>query len=253
MHIKESTDVDAPVSGIDVPRHLFLLSAVLALFVPFSARLVGVPAYGWEWFTDYASDVNSLLFLSALNMAPALALFVAGRMSRHSPLGYWFAVAAFVGFAVWTHGAVDVRSSSTAGIALLFIPIYAAVVGVLGWGMGTFVHVMVRNERVRDWMAPVALAFAVAAGIAGSIVESHFVEQRHGRYSGIHSAGSVGGEGRGKSLGGEGRRRSTSETAAESSKWTKPPVLSPHTPLASPTSNFRLLPYTRRSAVSWTL
>ena len=253
MHIKESTDVDAPVSGIEVPRHLFLVSVILALFVPFAARLVGVPARGCEWFTDYASGVKSLLFLSAFNMAPALALFVAGRTSRHSPLGYWFAVAAFVGFAVWTHGAVDVRSSSTAGLALLFIPIYAAVVAVLGWGVGTFVQVMVRNERVRDWLAPAALAFAVVAGIAGSITESHFVEQRQGRYSGIHFAGSVGGEGCGKCLSGQGRRRSTPETAAESSKWTKPPALSPHISLASPTSNFRLLPYTRRSAVSWTL
>ena len=79
MHINEDTDLDAPVSGIDLPRHVFLVSIVLALFVPFSARIVGVPAHGWGWFTDYASGVKSLLFLSAFNVVPALALFVADR------------------------------------------------------------------------------------------------------------------------------------------------------------------------------
>jgi hypothetical protein len=176
MHINEDTDLDAPVSGIDLPRHVFLVSIVLALFVPFSARIVGVPAHGWGWFTDYASGVKSLLFLSAFNVVPALALFVAGKMSKHAPLGYWFAVAAFVAFALWTHGAVNLRSSSTAAVALLFIPVYAAVVSVVGWGVGMFVHMIVRNERVHDRLAPIALALGVAAGIGGAIAESLFVQ-----------------------------------------------------------------------------
>jgi hypothetical protein len=39
-----------------------------------------------------------------------------------------------------------------------------------------FVHVIVRSERVRDWLAPIALALGVAAGIGGGIAESLFVQ-----------------------------------------------------------------------------
>lgn len=167
---------------IGLPRHLFLLSAAIGLLVPFAARLPGVPARGWEWFTDYLPGVGGILFLSAFNLIPAAALLGLGKASRRAPLAFWFALAGGLAFLLWAHGTVNLRASSTAAIALLFIPIYGAGAIVAGWAVGWVAHAVSKDDRGRVWLAGSAIAGAVAAGVAISVNDSISVAQREARF-----------------------------------------------------------------------
>lgn len=167
---------------ISLPRHLFLVSAAIGLLVPFVARLPSVPLRGWDWFTDYLPGIGGILFFSAFNLIPSAALFGLGKASKRAPLAYWFAVAGLVAFLLWAHGTVNLRSSSTAAIALLFVPIYAIGAVAAGWGIGWLAHAIAKDDRGRVWMAGLAIAAAVATGVGISVNESTSTVQREARF-----------------------------------------------------------------------
>lgn len=167
---------------ISLPRNLFLISAAIGLLVPFVARLPSVPARGWEWFTDYLPGVGGILFFSAFNLIPAAALLGLGKASKRAPLAFWFALAGALAFLLWAHGTVNLRSSSTAAIALLFIPIYGVGAIVAGWAVGWVAHAISKDDRGRVWMAGLAIAVAIAAGVATSVNDSISVAQREAKF-----------------------------------------------------------------------
>ena len=106
-----------PISRL--PKHIFLFSIIVVWLVPFLSRLPSVPLRGWAWFTDYLPNVGGLLFISAFNLIPGIVLYGTGKGSKRAPLAFWFAASAGVGFLLWAHGTLNLRSSSTAAIALL--------------------------------------------------------------------------------------------------------------------------------------
>jgi hypothetical protein len=167
---------------VSLPRHLFAVSAAIGLFVPFLARLPGVPLRGWDWFTDYFPGLNGTLFFCAFNLVPAAALFGLGKASRRAPLAFWFALATLVAFLLWTHGSFNLRSSSTAAIGLMFIPIYAVAAVVGGWVLGWPVHAIAKNEHARAWIAGIAIIVAIAGGVATSVHESASIAGREARF-----------------------------------------------------------------------
>lgn len=170
---------------INLPRHLFLLSAAIGLLVPFVARLPGVPARGWEWFTDYLPGISGILFFSAFNLIPAAVLLGLGKASKRAPLAFWFALAGALAFLLWAHGTVNLRSSSTAAIALLFIPIYGVGAIVAGWAVGWAAHAVSKDDRGRVWMASLAIAVAIATGVATSVNDSISVAHREAKFPAV--------------------------------------------------------------------
>ncbi len=167
---------------VGLPRHLFLFSAVGGLLIPFLARFLSVSVRGWDWFTDYLPGVGGVVFFSAFNLIPSGALYGLGKGSKRAPVAFWFALAAGVGFLLWAHGTVNLRSSSTAAIALLFIPIYAAGAVVAGWAVGLLAHAVVRAERGRAWLARIVGTAAVVFGAGTAINESSSVAEREARF-----------------------------------------------------------------------
>jgi hypothetical protein len=167
---------------VSLPRHLFIISAAIGLFVPFLARLPSVPLRGWDWLTDYLPGLGGILFFSAFNLIPAAALFGLGKASKRATLAYWFAFAALVAFLLWAHGTMNLRSSSTAAIGLLFIPIYAVGAVVVGWGLGWLAHAIAKDDRARVWMAGTAITLAIVGGIATSVDESTSIAEREARF-----------------------------------------------------------------------
>lgn len=165
-----------------LPRHLFLISAAIALIVPFLARLPNVPLRGWDWFTDYLHGLDGILFFSGINLIPAFALYGLGKLSSRALLPYWLALAALIAFLLWAHGTMNLSGSSTAVLGLLFIPIYAAGAAVVGWILGCFTHAIVRDERGRVWMAGIAITIAIAGGITASVYESASIVTREARF-----------------------------------------------------------------------
>lgn len=168
--------------SLKLPSRLFLFSLTVGLLTPFIARLPSVPVRGWEWFIDYFPGAMGLLFFSAFNLIPSSAWYAIGKGSKKAPLAFWFSVAGGVSFLLWAHGSVNLRSSSTAAIALLFIPIYAVGAILAGLVLGLIFHAIVKVERTRvmtAWSVCV-LATVIGAGIA--FQESHSIVAKESRF-----------------------------------------------------------------------
>lgn len=175
--------MDAPSTRrFGLPRHPFLACASVGLLIPFIARLPLVPVRGWEWFTDYLPGWGGLLFFSAFNLIPAAGLFIAGKLSKRAPLAFWFALAAMIGFLLWAHGGMNLRSSSTAAIGLIFIPIYAVAAVAGGWVIGRVAHVLAKDDTGRTWMAGIATVAAVSAAIAVNVNQSTSIAKREAQF-----------------------------------------------------------------------
>lgn len=168
---------------INLPRHLLWISVVVGLVTPYVARLPAVPFRGWEWLTAYLSGgVIGFLFSSAFNLIPAAVLFGLGKASKRAPLAFFFALAGLLAFLLWAHGTLNLRSSSTAAIALVFIPIYGIGAVVAAWALGWLVHAVVKNEGGRLWIAGIASLWAIVFGIGATVSESSNIATREARF-----------------------------------------------------------------------
>ncbi len=108
------------------------------LLCPFVARLPGAVFYGMEFLLQYLIPVKKILFISAINLIPftVLAVVVARSASRAGVVG---AVAVVFGLNLFGHGMLDLNSSSTAAVALVFIPIYTLLLVPVGYLLGRIV------------------------------------------------------------------------------------------------------------------
>jgi hypothetical protein len=113
---------------------------------------------------------------------PGLALYGAAKVSRRWPLAFWGAVSASVWFLLWTHGTLDLRSSSTAGIGLIFIPVYCVGAAIVGWVVGWVVSRIVTNEPERLLIARLAIVIAAAVAATQSATDSMEIVTRETRF-----------------------------------------------------------------------
>ncbi len=167
---------------LKLPSHLFLFSLIVGLLIPFIARLPSVPVRGLEWLTDYFPGAVGLLFFSAFNLIPSGAWYAIGKGSKKTPVAFWFSVAGGLAFLLWAHGSVNLSSSSTAAIALLFIPIYAVGAIVAGWVLGLMAHAIVKDERTRTMTAWGVCILAIVFGSVFSFQESSTTVARESRF-----------------------------------------------------------------------
>lgn len=172
------------MSSLLLPRHLLLFVLLTGEAVPFLARLLGVSAYGWEWFTDYLYLLggDKPLFFGALNLIPIAVLYGLGKASKHRPLAFWFATVAAFGFLVWSHGTINIHGSSTAVLGLIFIPIYGAVVAVVGWMVGAGAHPFLHTEQSRARLASMVAAAALILAAGSVVYETQTVAKRESRF-----------------------------------------------------------------------
>jgi len=168
-----------------LPRHLLLLCLLLTELAPFIARLPSVPFYGWQWLTDYFSGIGGLLFFSALNLIPGAVLYGIGKGSKNRPLAFWFALSAGVAFILFAHGTINLRSSSTAVIGLLFIPIYCVGAIVVGWAIGLITNAVIKKEQIRTSLTLVMGAAAILFGAGNAVHESRTTSVREARFPAI--------------------------------------------------------------------
>jgi hypothetical protein len=119
---------------------------------------------------------------SVFNLIPAGILFGLGKASKRTPLAFWFALAALVGFYLLAHGSMNLRSSSTAVIGFIFIPIYAVGAIVIGWVVGWVLSIIAKDDGGRFWMASIAFALAVGVSVSITLNESVSIAQREARF-----------------------------------------------------------------------
>jgi hypothetical protein len=178
-----SSEVDGTrQTTVRLPKNLLVFSLLIIELIPFLARLPSVPARGWEWFTDYIPGISGLLFIAAFNLIPGGVLYGLGKSSKKTPLAFWFALAGGIGFLLWAHGTVNLRSSSTAAIALVFIPIYGAGAVVAGWVIGFLANYIVRNERGRILLVLLVGTAAIILGTGSALRESSTIAKREARF-----------------------------------------------------------------------
>jgi len=168
--------------SLNLPSHLFLFSLLIGLLTPFIARLPSVPVRGWEWFIDYFPGLTGLLFFSAFNILPSAAWYAIGKRSKKAPLAFWFSVAGGIGFLLWAHGSLNLSSSSTAAIALLFIPVYAVGTILVSLALGLIVHALVKVDRMRAWIVYIAGGLAVVVGAGTALHDSRSIVARESRF-----------------------------------------------------------------------
>jgi hypothetical protein len=86
------------------------------------------------------------------------------------------------GFLLWAHGGIDLRSSSTAAIALIFIPMYAVAAVAVGWLLGRLAYAIAADNVARAWMAGIALTAAITAAIAVNVNQSISIARHEARF-----------------------------------------------------------------------
>lgn len=168
--------------NLKLPNRLFLFSLAIGLLTPFIARLPGVPVHGWEWLTDYFFGIGGLAFFSAFNLIPSGTWYAIGKWSKRTPLAFWVAVSGGVGFLLWAHGSLNLRSSSTASIALVFFPIYAVGAILAGWTLGLLAHAIIKAERMRVWLIWIIGSVAVVFGAGIPLQESLSIVEMESRF-----------------------------------------------------------------------
>jgi hypothetical protein len=113
---------------------------VFGLLLPFLARIPGIPFKGIRWLTSmFGNGLGSLLFFAGFN-AIGWGVIYAVTASFKTPR--YALVPACFGFAlpVYAYATLDLASSSTAAIALIFIPIYSVPLTLIGWGVGKWLE-----------------------------------------------------------------------------------------------------------------
>ncbi len=108
------------------------------LLFPFVARLPGAVFYGMEFLLQYLLPVTNIPLISVINLIPftVLAVVAARSSSKEGVVG---AVAAVFGLDLLGHGTLDLRSSSTAAVAVFFIPFFAFLLMPVGYLLGRIV------------------------------------------------------------------------------------------------------------------
>jgi len=95
--------------------------------------LVHTPAQWLKQYTD--TGLAGHLFLSALNLIPIAALVLLS-FDYKSPWSLLIPSVLGLGFLAHEHGTLDLASSSTASLGLLFIPIWALLPILIGAVIG---------------------------------------------------------------------------------------------------------------------
>ncbi|MEZ0223523.1 MAG: hypothetical protein ACAH83_03135 [Alphaproteobacteria bacterium] len=111
---------------------------IFGLLLPYLARIPGIPFKGIDWLTSMAGKgLGSMLFFAAFNTicwGPIYALAGTFKKPRYAlfPAAFGFA------FPLYAYVTIDLASSSTAAIALIFIPIYSVPLTLIGWMAGKY-------------------------------------------------------------------------------------------------------------------
>lgn len=167
---------------LKLPNRIFVFSLIVALATPFIARLPGVPFRGVGWLTSYLAGGLGILFISAFHLIPSLAWYGLGRASRKFPLAYWVSLAGGVAFLLYAHGSINLSSSSTAAVGLVFIPIYAVGAILASWLLGCILHFIIQNDKFRYWAAISIGVIAVVYGVIAPAQQSRNIAARESRF-----------------------------------------------------------------------
>jgi hypothetical protein len=111
-----------------------LFMALIALAAPYAFRALAIPERGIEWFTAYVPSIAAVFLGVAANATHAATLFVLATSRKYTGWAAWVAALVSVAYVGYVHfSQFNLRSGSTAGVGVIFIPVYAAGIAVVTW------------------------------------------------------------------------------------------------------------------------
>ena len=115
-----------------------LLIAGVGILLPYLARIPGVLFEGPEWFTSFlGSGPGALVFFGFFNAFCWASILLATSTYRH-PDSAWFPVVFGFSMPAVAYSFLDLASSSTAAVALAFIPLFSLPLVFAGWLAGRY-------------------------------------------------------------------------------------------------------------------
>jgi hypothetical protein len=111
------------------------LVVLVGILLPYAIRILGIPAHGVGWFTSYLGGIDALLFFGAFNAICWVSILLSTYAYRHVR-SIWFPALGGFGACAYLHSTLDLASSSTAAIGLIFIPIYCLPFVFFSWLIG---------------------------------------------------------------------------------------------------------------------
>ncbi len=170
------------ISSIRLPKRLFLSIFLVGELLPYLARLLGIPAHGWDWFLYYWAPPFGMLFIGVLTLIPVAVLYGLGKASKRAPTAFWFAAIAASGLLMWGHGTLNLRASSTAPIGLIFIPLYATVITVVAWVVGRIIHAQARSDGAKTALVRAVAAVVLIAAVGKVVIDTQTAAVQESRF-----------------------------------------------------------------------
>lgn len=125
----------------------FVFIILSGIILPFIARIPGVFLQGIDYLSQY---ISSAILITVFNVIPFIIFAVINQFvySRDKEAVIGAGVALFISD-LFMHASVDLQSTSTAGIAIIFIPFWLCVAMVIGYVLGYFVGLLRRSKNAK--------------------------------------------------------------------------------------------------------
>jgi hypothetical protein len=119
-------------------KKIKFLIAGAGILLPYVVRLPGVLIKGPIWFTSFWDvGFKGFVFFGAYNAIFWGSVLLAVS-TFHQLRSAWFPVILGFAFPAIAYAFVDLTSSSTAALGLIFIPLYALPLVLIGWLAGRY-------------------------------------------------------------------------------------------------------------------
>jgi|ERR1044071_8953652 hypothetical protein len=109
---------------------------LLGLLSPYLARIPGIPKHGIRWLVEYFPSLGGFIFFGLLDLLPFGFLLFLRKSKSDRIIPFWFGVVFAFVFVFVLHGLIDLASDAQAAVVLVFIPLYAIPVSLVGWIIG---------------------------------------------------------------------------------------------------------------------
>jgi hypothetical protein len=112
-------------------------AGVAAFIAPYAARAAAIPFRGSEWFSSYVSDWKVAIIGGLINLLLGYLLYRIVLSETFRPLAKGVAFFGAVSYLIVMHFQYfDLAQSSTAGLGVFAIPVYAYGIAIIGLWVG---------------------------------------------------------------------------------------------------------------------
>ena len=131
-----------------------LVAAIFCLAMPFLCRIPRGSVWVAQYFPDEGHVIGGAMFFGAFALIPAVVVFCAALVSKQTfylPVLVSTLVALSM-LAYWHHDN-DLSADAQAALTLVFIPIYAAGLALIGGLTGLGLQALIRTQQIKTEQA----------------------------------------------------------------------------------------------------